>query len=98
MVLPSPLTEIDAFDNKSIIPFWALSGRLLARGCTGHPGPGWRNGLSSVARILEPYWVASGRNPVGTDGTRIFFIDKENESTHHPPVTIAEKQYVTTSD
>jgi hypothetical protein len=33
----------------------------------------------------------SGKNPAVTNGTRIFFIDEENESTH-PRVTIAEKQ------
>jgi hypothetical protein len=33
----------------------------------------------------------SGKNPAVTNGTRIFFIDEENESTH-PSVTIAEKQ------
>ncbi|MGB8543038.1 MAG: putative Ig domain-containing protein [Candidatus Acidiferrales bacterium] len=33
----------------------------------------------------------SGKNPAVTNGTRIFFIDEETESTH-PRVTIAEKQ------
>jgi hypothetical protein len=33
----------------------------------------------------------SGKIPAVTNGTRIFFIDEENESTH-PRVTIAEKQ------
>jgi hypothetical protein len=33
----------------------------------------------------------SGKNPAVTNGTRIFFIDVENESTH-PSVAIAEKQ------
>jgi hypothetical protein len=35
--------------------------------------------------------ATSGKNPAVTNGTRIFFIDEENESTH-PSVTIAEKQ------
>jgi len=33
----------------------------------------------------------SGKNPAVTNGTRIFFIDEETESTH-PRVTVAEKQ------
>jgi len=33
----------------------------------------------------------SGRNPVVTNGTRIFFIDEETETTH-PRIMIAEKQ------
>jgi len=82
--------------NESHSGSFAKSGNAAVRGESDQSQPRAdglvANQSFSNAFVFNAEGIGtSGKNPAVTNGTRIFFIDEENESTH-PRVTISEKQ------